>query len=455
MKISQDMLMQQIAELPEAVEIMEKYMPGRIGFLSTSPQTKHLSLRQVIKYSKGSIPAQLGDIIEKELIARLGNQILTPTEREKIARYQAIAEQPSVRYAEPSRRSSITPGMPWTDTEGKRIEAHGGAVFFRDGWYYWYGENKEHTFGDSDIWTWGVKAYRSRDLYNWEDLGQIIRPVLDDPDSVLFPETRVDRPHILFCEKTGKHVCWIHLAGRISGFLILQADAFTGPYEIVHACIRPEGFDAGDFDLVQDEDGTAYLFYDANHSTVYGMRLTPDYCDVEAVVSKQYADLVPPFCREGVAVFDRNGVKYMISSGMTGYVPNKSDAAVSESWEQPFRSVGNPYPTDESNSSFNSQITDVFRVPGKKDLFIAMSDRWVPDYPVDAKLADIMERAVAKNYRPDQYQITPEEQKLFDESPNLHTANTSRATYVWLPIDFSSGKPEIRWRDEWRLEEFE
>ena len=107
MKISQDMLMQQIAELPEAVEIMEKYMPGRFAFLSTSPQTRHLSLRQVIKYSKGTIPAQLGDAIEKELVARLGTQTITPLEKKKIETYQRIARQPSARYEEPFRRSSF------------------------------------------------------------------------------------------------------------------------------------------------------------------------------------------------------------------------------------------------------------------------------------------------------------------------------------------------------------
>lgn len=37
------------------------------------------------------------------------------------------------------------PGRVWLDTEGKRIQAHGGSVIFIDGVYYWYGENKEKT----------------------------------------------------------------------------------------------------------------------------------------------------------------------------------------------------------------------------------------------------------------------------------------------------------------------
>ena len=74
------------------------------------------------------------------------------------------------------RYTSFQPGQPWLDTEGKRIQAHGGSVFFENGVYYWYGENKEKTDGKNGIWHWGVRCYASRDLYNWEDLGLIIPP---------------------------------------------------------------------------------------------------------------------------------------------------------------------------------------------------------------------------------------------------------------------------------------
>ena len=37
------------------------------------------------------------------------------------------------------------PGRVWLDTDGKRIQAHGGSIFYLDGKYYWYGENKEKT----------------------------------------------------------------------------------------------------------------------------------------------------------------------------------------------------------------------------------------------------------------------------------------------------------------------
>ena len=58
----------------------------------------------------------------------------------------------------------IRPGREWLDTEGKRIEAHGGTMFYEDGVYYWLGEDKSHTGKKGRIWTWGIKLYASREL---------------------------------------------------------------------------------------------------------------------------------------------------------------------------------------------------------------------------------------------------------------------------------------------------
>lgn len=98
------------------------------------------------------------------------------------------------------------PGQTWLDTEGKRIQAHGGSVIYVDGIYYWYGENKEKTDGKNGIWHWGVKCYKSTDLYNWEDCGIIIPPEPDDINSSLHPTKCVDRPHIIYNKKTKKYV---------------------------------------------------------------------------------------------------------------------------------------------------------------------------------------------------------------------------------------------------------
>jgi len=322
---------------------------------------------------------------------------------------------------------------------------------YENGTYYWYGENKEHTDGRNGIWTWGLKVYASTDLMNWEDRGFLIPPVLDDPNSALFPTKRVDRPHILKCPATGKYVCWIKLSGPEAAFTIWQADALPGPYEMVENLYNPGGHKAGDFDLISDPaTGKGYLYFDANHDSMLCMELSADYLHAEKASARSYPGLRPPFTREAPALFEKDGKKYMLTSGMTGYVPNRSDSAVADAWDGMFTSIGNPHMEDASNASFNSQISKVFRVEGT-DTLIAMADRWLPGTPVDARLADVFTRVIAGTYDPQHYQATEEERREMYAANQLETACTSIADYVWLPIAWENGRPVLHWQDRWTL----
>lgn len=353
-------------------------------------------------------------------------------------------------------KQTVYPGQVWLDTAGKRIEAHGGALYHENETFYWYGENKEKTDGKNGIWTWGIRAYSSKDFYNWTDEGLIIPPDTDNPESNLHPYKRVDRPHIVKCDDTGKYVCWIKLSGEEACFVILEADKLLGPYQIVQENYRPLDYKVGDFDLIKDENtGKAYLYMDAEHAAIVCMELSNDYSKVTKEVNRQYTELHAPFCREAPALFERNGKKYMFTSGMSGYIPNQSDSAVADDWADTFITSGNPHVNDESQASFNSQISQVFKVPGKKNLFIALADRWVPEYEVDAKRADILTRAIAAHYEPERYQITDAERKEMMGSPMLESANTSIATYVWLPIEWEDDFAVIHWRSQWKLEDYE
>ncbi len=180
------------------------------------------------------------------------------------------------------------------------------------------------------------------------------------------------------------------------------------------------------------------------------MELSDDYLRAEREVQKSYPSLKPPFTREAPALFEKDGKKYMLTSGMTGYVPNKSDSAVSENWDDVFESIGNPHVLDESNSSFNSQISKIFKNESTGQ-FIAMADRWLPDTNVDARLSDLFTRVIAGTYDPENYHSTDEEKKEMYAANKLDTANTSVADYVWLPIEWDNDKPVIRWQSEWRI----
>ena len=153
--------------------------------------------------------------------------------------------------------NSFHPGQVWLDTEGKRIQAHGGSVIFIDDTYYFYGENKEKTDGKNGIWHWGVKAYSSKDLYNWKDEGIIIPPEPEDENSSLHPSAQMDRPHIIYNKATKKYVCWLKIMHKdgTQDETVLTADRFLGPYTKVREGLRPLNMSAGDFDLVVAPDG--------------------------------------------------------------------------------------------------------------------------------------------------------------------------------------------------------
>ena len=457
--------MEHLLENEQAVAVFDRILPGMRGKTAGNSQAVKLSVEQLVRYSKVPDAEQVLAGMDEALQAlNTPENRISPSEAKLIERFLELERQDKVKCAEKRElheQDAIYPGQPWLDTKGERIQAHGGAVIYENGVYYWYGENKEHTDGKNGIWTWGLKVYASTDLYNWDDLGFLIPPVLDDPNSALFPTKRVDRPHILKCKNTGKYVCWIKLSGPEAAFTIWQADSLLGPYEQVEELYNPGGYKAGDFDMIADETtGKGYIYFDADHTSMLCMELSADYLHAEKEVAGSYQNLNPPFTREAPALFEANGKKYMLTSGMTGYIPNKSDSAVADTWDVPFKSLGNPHMEDASNASFNSQISKIFRVEGRDNLYIAMADRWVPGYPVDARIADLFTRVIASKYAPEQYQATSEERREMYEANVLESADTSIADYVWLPlhiekpgIEHPQGQVILSWKDAWRIEE--
>lgn len=350
---------------------------------------------------------------------------------------------------------SFRPGQEWLDTNGDRIEAHGGKIFYQEDTLFWYGENKEKTNGENGIWTYGIRAYASKDLYNWENLGLIIPPKLEDENSSLHPNQRLDRPHIIYNKKSKKYICWIKISGDRAGFIILTANNLLGPYQVIKDEYRPFGKKAGDFDLVVDEDtNEAYLYFDADHQHMISARLTDDYLDVQQEYEVSFDKLIPPFVREAPAHFKYGDQHYLLTSGLTGYVPNPSEVAWSTSYIGPFKTLGNLHPYDRSKSSYNSQISGVFKHPYKKNLYIALADRWVPDYKMNEEKYDILSRSIASRYDK-RYQATKEEKMSLMDSPIVNVVNTSRSNYVWLPIEWENSQPIIRWYDEWSVEDFD
>lgn len=344
--------------------------------------------------------------------------------------------------------NSIQPGKVWLDTEGKRIHAHGGSIITVDDTFYWYGENKEKSLPDSGIWHYGVRMYKSKDLYNWEDLGLVLPPITDDPSSPMHPSQSMDRPHILFCKNTGKFVLWMKIMGKenIQYQTIAVADVITGPYKIMKS-FRPLGMSCGDFDLViEPTDNKAYYYFERVHSELICADLTQDYMDVTGYYSTHFPLGNPPFVREAPAYFRRGNLHYLFTSGTTGYYPNRSEIACAKSFHGPWTCLGDPHPGDLEHLSYRSQITSVFKHPHKKNLYIALADRWLVDLP---KVMPDVDGAFAAAFDVD----SPEWSKLHAIN-SITKQNTSLADYVWLPVRFDGEMAYLDWHEEWRIEDF-
>ncbi len=341
----------------------------------------------------------------------------------------------------------IYPGKVWLDTDGKRIQAHGGSMLYVDGMFYWYGENKENTLPNTEIWHNGVNLYSSKDLCSWKYEGNILKAAAEKTNP-LHPSRVMDRPHILYCEKTKKFVMWAKLVGTIenrsdwncSYMGVATADSILGPF-LLQTTFHPLGMNAGDFDLVKDDSGKAYIIFEQVHSNMIIADLTDDYMGCTGEYSTHFENGAPPFVREAPAYFVREGKRYLLTSGTTAYFPNPSELATAKDMHGNWEILGDPCVGDVDKNSYCAQFASVFHHPTKKDLYIALGDRWLTDLPPDMpNFFEYKAGRLQTDY--DFYHAT--------------TRNTSLADYVWLPLRFTEdGQPYLEWVDEWSPEDFE
>lgn len=320
-------------------------------------------------------------------------------------------------------KQNIELNKPWFDTDGNRIQAHGGSVIYTNDKYYFYGENKENTKPNSGIWHNGVNCYSSDDLVNWKFEGSILKPSMS-MDQPLHPSRIMDRPHIIYNKKNDMYVMWVKLVGTDENpkdwnyqyMGVATSKSITGEFKIVNKLI-PLGMSSGDFDLFVDDDEKAFLIFGKVHTEIVVADLNDDYLDLSGEYSTHLHFTGPPIAREAPAVFKWDNEYYMITSGTTGYYPNPSLAAKAKSIHGPWYISGDPCIDDYARNSFNSQISSVFNDPIRKKL-IAIGDRWVVD-------------------------LSKEKEK---SSWNI---NTSISEYVWLPVKVINGIPQIKWYSQW------
>jgi len=369
----------------------------------------------------------------------------------------ASALQIALAQQTEQKQYSFQPGEIWKDTDGVHINAHGGGILLHEGIYYWFGEHKTSGRTGNRAMV-GVSCYSSTDLINWKNEGVALAVDQEGSGSDIEKGSVIERPKVIYNEKTGKFVMWFHLELKSQSYnaartALAVSDSPTGPF-VFQKSLRPnpetwpinfedswkgktitenelkgwsdewkkeveEGlfirrdFESGqmarDMTLYVDDDGKAYhIFSSEENLTLHIAELTDDYLDFTG----KWAVIEPAGHNEAPAVFKQDGKYYLITSGCTGWDPNAARSFVADDLFGPWTDLGNPAVGEEADLTFDSQSTFIVPVQGKKNAFVFMADRWRPDNAIDGR-------------------------------------------YVWLPIKMKEGRPILEWNDEWDLSYFD
>lgn len=290
-------------------------------------------------------------------------------------------------------------GQIWKDTDGNILHAHGGHMLLaEDGYYYWYGEDR--TEGNY------VSVYRSKDLINWEFRNHCLTVASPTQETRVrsrmnlyfeisdeeyeaaktqggvnvtyiyngkkVRKINVERPKVLYCEKTGKYVMWAHYENGKNyldaAALIATCDTPDGDF-VYHGAFNPYGEMSRDCTLFKDEDGTAYFISASrDNADLHIYTLQEDYLNVSRMVNNIYSGEF----REAPAVYKKDGRYYMLSSWCTGWAPNQGKWSVADKMDGEWsvlRDFG-----DEL--TYRSQPAFVLQKDGR-DIYIG--DRWEGD----------------------------------------------------------------------------
>ena len=352
---------------------------------------------------------------------------------------------------------TFKPGEIWKDNNGVAVNAHGGGMIYYNNTYYWFGEHKIEGEAGNNAYV-GVHCYSSKDLYNWKDEGVALEVIKNQPGHDIEEGCILERPKVIYNNKTKKFVMWFHLELKGKGYGAAKSgvavgENITGPYKYLHSLrsspkswpvngkhlkdipIDPillttkltgasvpkhpdtlnivkrdfeEGQEQRDQTLFVDDDGKAYhIFSSEVNSTLHIAELTDDYTDHSGRYTRAFIGRF----MEAPAIFKSSGKYYFIASGCTGWDPNAARSASAPSINGPWTELGNPCIGKDSALTYHSQSTFILPVQGKKDAFIFMADRWNPKNAIDGR-------------------------------------------YIWLPITIKDERIEIRWQDEWSLDCF-
>jgi hypothetical protein len=259
---------------------------------------------------------------------------------------------------------TVANGTQFTDTSGAAVHAHGGGVLKVDGYYYWFGENR-----NADDTFRAVSVYRSTDLKNWEFRNN----VLTQSSAAELRVSKIERPKVIYNASTGRYVMWMH---KENGSNYSEARAAVASSATVdgnytyHGSFRPFGQHMSRDITLYNDNGTAYMISAADENRdLHIYRLTADYLNVATLVGNFWNNAT----REAPAMFKRGSTYFLLTSGATGWNPNQAKYATASSISGPWTgwtNVGN-------STTFSSQPAYVLPIQGTTTTsYLYMGDRW-------------------------------------------------------------------------------
>ena len=377
------------------------------------------------------------------------------------------------------------------------IQAHGGQIQKWGDTYYWYGEDKTNGYRPVE----GVHLYTSKDLYNWDDQGVVLRSIpvseadygkdqedgytadlsifeddeyfaelygdyagkdSDYPDlySSKLEETYwnlandrcvMERPKVIYNESTGKYVMWFHADGRtpqsnadygkaLAGVAI--ADNPAGPFKLL-----------GTYLLCSDDDAHNSVSnqWDKEGGHVRDMNLFVDDKD-----EKGKAQAYVMYSSEA------NAVMYVakLNDSYTGLAKDASKMVLNEDFG--------------ISSTDSREAPAMFKYQGKYYLITSGCSGWAPNQaryavadnplgPWTNKGDPCVGDSAGNTFSSQSTCVIPVDAEngkfiyMGDHWTDDNTNNLSaHPTYMWLPIEFGMDNTiALKNYSDWKLEELE
>ncbi|KAK4202077.1 glycosyl hydrolase [Triangularia verruculosa] len=279
----------------------------------------------------------------------------------------AFLSLPATLFSLATASLQVVPGGTWTTPNGEHLQAHGAGLMVENGTYYMIGEDKSggHSFSN-------VNCYSSTDLVQWTLVGALLtRQASGD----LGPNRVVERPKVIYNDRTRKYVLWMHMDSSNYGearVAVATGDSVCGRYQYIRS-FQPLGRESRDMGLFKDDDGKGYLLTEDRQHGLRIVALSDDYLNPTTDVFSWRLEGGNRV--EAPAMIKLGRTYFMFASMMTGWDSNENQYTTSTSLTGGW-SAWKKF-ADNGSKTYNSQTTYILKTSESSGIYLG--DRWMKD----------------------------------------------------------------------------